>query len=111
MTGRGEGASGGDQSASPSISGRRLLTIVAFGVAGGTVAGTVVGALAREKAGDVGTWQLEPVPTSALYQIQGTLASEEAGQLVEEARRCRTAGAGCRQAQRQHTRRHGQYRE
>jgi hypothetical protein len=65
------------------------LTVVAAGVAGGAVAGGVVGTILGTKPDEASTWQLEPVPTSSLPQVESTLAPQRAAQLMEEARRCR----------------------
>jgi hypothetical protein len=89
MIGSDQGASAGDRSPVSSISRRRLLTVVAGGVAGRAVAGGVVGTLLGTRPDEAGTWQLEAVPTSSLPQVEGTLAAQQAAQRLEEARRCR----------------------
>jgi hypothetical protein len=85
MIGGDQGASAGERSPVSSISRRRLSTVVA----GGAVAGGVVGALLGIIPDEARAWQLEPVPTSSLPQVEGTLAAQQAAQLRDEARRCR----------------------
>jgi len=89
MIGNGERASAEAPSSSSQISRRRLFTILGTGVVGSVVVGTVVGSLIGTKPDEAATLQLEPVPTASLPQVQGTLAPQQAAQLVEEARRCR----------------------
>ncbi len=57
------------------------------GAGGGIVTGGGVGAWFANRPGDSG--QLEVVPTTALPEVEGTLAPEQAARLVEAARRCR----------------------
>src|SRR5690349_19234240 len=85
MIGGDQGASAGERSPVSSISRRRLSTVVA----GGAVAGGVVGALLGTRPDEARAWQLEPVPTSSLPQVEGTLAAQQPAQLRDEARRCR----------------------
>ena len=75
--------------ASPSISRRRLLTIIGCGTAGSVVVGGVVGTLIGRQTGGANAWQLEAVPIAALPQVESTLAPGQAARLMEEARRCR----------------------
>jgi hypothetical protein len=89
MVGDGGRTSAELPSPSSAISRRRLFTLLGAGVAGGVVAGTVVGSFVGTKPGETATWQLEPIPTASLLQVQGTLAPQQAAQMLEEARRCR----------------------
>jgi hypothetical protein len=66
---------------------RRLLAMLGFGVVGGVLTGGVVGTLISNRANDAG--ELDFVPTSALPQVENTLAPEQKTQLIENARRCR----------------------
>jgi hypothetical protein len=82
-----ETTAGASTSASKPVSRRRLLTIL-----GGTVGGIVVGGVAATIIGRLASTpdvlQLEVVPTSALAQIEGTLAPDQAARLMDQARRC-----------------------
>jgi len=89
MVGNGESTSARSPSPASLITRRRLFTMLGVGVAGGVVAGGVVGSLVGTKPDEAATWQLERVPTASLPQVQGTLAPQQAAQLLEEARRCR----------------------
>ncbi len=66
---------------------RRLLALLGLGAGGGIVAGAVVGRLVAGRTANA--WQLEPVPTAALAQVEPTLAPEPRARLVDAARRCR----------------------
>ena len=89
MVGNGESASAQSPSPAPLVTRRRLFMMLGAGVAGGVAAGTVVGSLVGKKPDEAATWQLEPVPTASLPQVESTLVPQQAAQLLEEARRCR----------------------
>ena len=85
-----EQAGRGERSPAPApISRRRVLTVVGWGTAGGIVTGGIAAALIGRKTGEPDVWQLETVPTTALPQVESTLAPDQAARLMEGARRCR----------------------
>jgi hypothetical protein len=71
------------------VSRRRLLPIRGGGAAGGIIAGGIAAAIIGRQPSQTDTWQLETVPTTALSQVETTLAPDQAARLMEEARRCR----------------------
>jgi hypothetical protein len=66
---------------------RRLARMIGIAVAGGTVAGIVVGKLISN--GNPEAANLDSLPTAWLDHAQLTLAPTRAAQLIEDARRCR----------------------
>jgi hypothetical protein len=66
---------------------RWLAKVIGFAVAGGTLAGGLVGSLMS--TGNIEAANLDSLPTTWLSRVQGTLAPNSATQLIEDARRCR----------------------
>ena len=85
----GKGAFTAKQSPSASVSRRRLLMIATAGIAGGTVAGGIIGVVVGVRPLESAPWQLDPVPARLLPDVLTTLSPDQAGQLGEKARRCR----------------------
>lgn len=85
---RGPAAAGRPEgSAAAGVPRRRVLALLGLGAGGGIVAGAVVGRLIASRPAE--TWQLEPLPTAALGQVEPTLAPEQKARLIDQARRCR----------------------
>ena len=81
--------SGASAPAPEPVSRRRLLTLFGGALSVSIVVGGVAATIIGRQGSSSGVLQLEVVPTSALSQVEGTLAPDQAARLMDQARRCR----------------------